>query len=315
MLDEGCLSIIRFGSVTSQSSLSADFFTYSPTLHNSSLRYFSTKSSRLSSLWLFSESILSPKFQRNQVSCLDSLLACVHNFANQSIGRTQRIGWASWVPTVAGDRWFAWQIVALLLLTNSVHDRIVHHIVVDMFTRFSNPISIAGNPSRFFDFLTSKAKDFQPSYGFNPQTDGISKGPNYCYQKDNYIIAMSKTVILNWAYENGFITLTDFKASRQIYLDHHNKKAINTALPGKILQACLISNATLFPKEYHHGFYSSLPGIGLKMRHLCAEAIYQNPVGPAIDCHCIRFCVKMGTIHASMSLQQMSDSLVLIYPP
>jgi hypothetical protein len=49
------------------------------------------------------------------------------------------------------------------------------------------------------------------------------------------------------------------------------------------------------------------------MRHLCAEAIYDVVVGPAIDCHCIRFCVSMGTIHATMTLEQMSSALVSIY--
>jgi hypothetical protein len=53
------------------------------------------------------------------------------------------------------------------------------------------------------------------------------------------------------------------------------------------LAKCAETSDTLFPKEYQSQFFPNLPGIELKMRNLCAEAIYDIVVGPAIDCHCI----------------------------
>jgi hypothetical protein len=97
------------------------------------------------------------------------------------------------------------------------------------------------------------------------------------------------------------------------YCDTKNKASLLRPIPGCWIRQCNESNHTLFPSTYMSSFYSNLPGIGLKMRHLCAEAIYNVIVGPAIDCHCIRFCVEMGTVHSSMTLEQMSTCLISIY--
>jgi hypothetical protein len=71
-----------------------------------------------------------------------------------------------------------------------------------------------------------------------------------------------------------------------------------------------MASSTLFPSIYNSHFYSELPGVGLKMKHLCAEAIHNIFVGPAIDCHCIRFFVEMGVVQASMSIEQMSSTII-----
>lgn len=51
------------------------------------------------------------------------------------------------------------------------------------------------------------------------------------------------------------------------------------------------------------------------MRNLCAEAIYNINVGPAIDCHCIRYGVEFGIVHASMSQEHMSQIMCQDFPP
>jgi hypothetical protein len=246
---------------------------------------------------------------------MDALKAVVHSFISSTKNNnTQRIGWANWVPSQKEERWYSWQITTLLLLTNSVKDTIVKQIVQVMFTRFPNPMTICEHPARFFDFLTSKAKDFFPlDSSFDPTSDAICKSPNYCYQKASYIVAMSKKVVLLWCYKNVFGSAQCWKGLREKYCDISSRESLCLPIPRYWIKSCTENTSTLFPKEYSCLFFEALPGIGLKMRHLCAEAIYNVLVGPAIDCHCIRFGVEMGTIHATMNLEQMSSSLIGIY--
>jgi hypothetical protein len=213
------------------------------------------------------------------------------------------------------ERWYSWQIVTLLLLTNSVKDNIVKDIVEAIFSRFPDPLAICDKPSTFLDFLTSNAKDFIPlERSFDRSTDGIAKSPNYCYQKARYIVAMSKRVVILWCQQHiSTSSLSCWKTLQDKYCNTTCLVSLCEPLPRIWLKKCAGDMSTLFPKEYSESFFSALPGIGLKMRHLCAEAIYDSVVGPAIDCHCIRFCIEMGTIHASMNLKQTSDCLIAIY--
>jgi hypothetical protein len=49
------------------------------------------------------------------------------------------------------------------------------------------------------------------------------------------------------------------------------------------------------------------------MRHLCSEAIYGTVIGPAIDCHCIRWCVEFGIVHSAMNVETMSRFIKKTY--
>jgi hypothetical protein len=51
----------------------------------------------------------------------------------------------------------------------------------------------------------------------------------------------------------------------------------------------------LFPPTYDDHFLNQLQGIGPKIRHLIAEAGYHQLIGPAVDCHMIRFTCCMGS--------------------
>ena len=144
-------------------------------------------------------------------------------------------------------------------------------------------------PIAVFDFLTSKGKTFQAlSSDFDPIQDGISKAANYCNQKACYIVAVSKMLILIWCNKN-VPTCARFPLDVLIsrYCDHRSIKSLILPIPNKWLEVVRNSDSSLFPLEYSHDFFSSLPGVGLKMRHLCSETIYDTVIGPAIDCHCI----------------------------
>jgi hypothetical protein len=51
----------------------------------------------------------------------------------------------------------------------------------------------------------------------------------------------------------------------------------------------------LFPPKYDANFLDQLQGVGPKIRHLIAEAGYHQLMGPAVDCHMIRFKCCMGS--------------------
>lgn len=315
----GCIVKDVGEETTSKSALSVDIYSYNSINHTSGLRYFPSLLSRRNEIDKFIMRIEHLKFKEMHQAFLDALKGTVLKFISSSskkqIIKTHRIGWAKWVPCGINERWYAWHIVSLLLLTNSVKDDIVKDIVEVMFARFDNPLTVSANPVKLLDFLTSKAKDFAPlGSSFDASKDTIMKGPNYCYQKASYILAMSKTVVLLWCHEHlKTCSSITWKTLQSKYCDTRNKESLLKPIPRNWLRECNDSNDTLFPATYSSSFYSNLPGIGLKMRHLCAEAIYNVVVGPAIDCHCIRFCVEMGTVHCSMPLEQMSTCLISIY--
>jgi endonuclease III len=51
----------------------------------------------------------------------------------------------------------------------------------------------------------------------------------------------------------------------------------------------------LFPPKYDAICFDQLQGVGPKIRHLIAEAGYHQSMGPAVDCHMIRFTCCMGS--------------------
>lgn len=229
---------------------------------------------------------------------------------------TYRIGWASWITIDCKERWYPWQVTTLLLLTNAVHDKVVRNMVQELFSRYPDPIKVCQNPDQFLDYITSRAKDFQPlSLSFDPGNDGISKGPNFCYQKSKFMLAMTKHVCLkallsivpNAEKINVLEQLETGCCPRMMY-------ALRRPVPGRWL-SLLESNyqETCFPKTFDKSFFDNLPGIGLKMTNLAAEQIYKQIMGPAIDCHCIRWSVSMGTVSAAHSVEQMSRALLHIF--
>ena len=228
----------------------------------------------------------------------------IKKFASKNSKSAPRIGWPNWISSCSSDRWYAWKIVVLLLLTNSVHDKIVRQIVDDLFLRYPNPLLVTKQSAAFLDFVTSKAKKFVPlSPGFDPMKDSITKGPDFCNQKAKNILHMTKVVILWWLVDN----IASIKALNVDSLSNKYclsmMESLLQPLPDTWLNEVEQSGAVLFPATYNHHFF----GIGLKMRNLCAEAIYHINIGPAIDCHCIRYGVEFGIVHASMSQEHMSQ--------
>ena len=318
MISNSTASVIRYASkLTSVRVLDSDIFSFSSASHVTGLRYFASTLARNHALDDFLHKTACPKFIAQHRNFMDDLKSEVVSFisAGHDNNNTRRIGWAKWVSAKKHDRWYPWQIATLLLLTNSVKDSLVQEMVQEMFSKFPNPLVICRNPPAFIDFLTSKAKDFTPlQRSFDQSSHGISKSPNYCHQKASYIVAMSKKVVLMWCYKNIAMSSSClFKSLEEKYCDTRNQESLCACIPIQWLRKCEHSQSSLFPLEYSDSFYSDLPGIGLKMRHLCAEAIYDVVVGPAIDCHCIRFCVEMGTVHGAMNLTQMSECLVSIF--
>lgn len=319
LTSKGCIVQHVGEETTSRSALSSDIFSYSSfPSHTSGLKYFSSSLARRHDLDIFIRRSGQSQFMKRHQVFMDSLKSTVLDYISSSsehVQKTQRIGWANWVPLQRHERWYAWQIVVLLLLTNSVKDDIVKDIVAKLFARFPNPLVLCMHPAQFLDFLTSKAKDFCPlDTNFDYSNGNIGKGPNFCYQKARFILATSKKVVLMWCSKNvSSCPSVPWETLMGKYCNRTDQESLCRPIPTEWLLQCDESQDTLFPKEYRSSFFSSLPGIGLKMRHLCAEAIYGLVVGPAIDCHCIRFCIEMGTIHACMNLEQMSTSLISIY--
>ena len=301
----------------STSSLTSDIFTthLEGIFRTFPYRHFPSTLIRKKSFEDFYQQSQCKLFVSTQREFFSSLQHLMDNCSFHTEQLSLRVGWSQWVPTKVTDRWFPWQIVSLLLLTNSVHDKIVCDIVSEMFSKFPNPIVISENPVRFIDFLTSQAKGFQPmSPDYDPMVHAIKKGPNYCYQKASYIVAMSKLVVISWCYRNvPTVNFYSLETLRSMYCDHTNLNSLSRPLPEHWLQAAITSSDTFFPSVYSHNFFSDLPGVGLKMRHLCSESIYADVIGPAIDCHCIRFAVEFGVVHAGMCIEQMSRSLLMIY--
>ena len=305
---------------TSASSSSCDCYTIHQVkaqgIKTFPIRHYPSVLSKKHSFDLFHQQAKSSCFVEQQRNFFSDLLNFMNSCSYYTEEHSLRVGWSSWVPSSPSHRWFPWQIVTLLLLTNSVHDKVVSDIASEMFRKFSTPIAVGMNPSRFIDFLTSKGKNFHPlCSSFDSKKDSISKAPNYCNQKANYIVAMSKKVILRWCLSNvpTCRTTLDYLVSR--YCDYKDINSLRRPIPSDWLLKAEESHSTLFPAEYSHEFYDSLPGVGLKMRHLCSETIYNSILGPAIDCHCIRFAVEMGCVHASMSVERMNDSLTSIFLP
>ncbi len=67
-------------------------------------------------------------------------------------------------------------------------------------------------------------------------------------------------------------------------------------VPDFILDTMAPDDDDLFPVSYDREFFRSLSGIGVKISNLIAEAIYGEVVGPAIDCHLLRFVVATGAV-------------------
>jgi hypothetical protein len=299
---------------STQSAISSDIFSYDGSCVKKShcgQRFFPNRESRAEAISHCTFISKQADFQfRFQAFFKELSVFVTGSMRTRSSIDSQRVGWAGWVPTKLGDRWHAWQITVLLLLTNAVHDKIVREMVKDLFTIFPDPFIICSTPFLFWDFLNCQAKDFTPkSPNFNQQKDGIGKGPNYCYQKTRFIIATTKLLVLRWCVCNisGLPSLPKVQIK---YTNTAEDESLLTPIPQAWLQLCQSSCNSLFPSNYDSHFYTNLPGVGLKMRHLCAEAIHCIYVGPAIDCHCIRFFVEMRVIQASMNIEQMSQTII-----
>lgn len=306
---------------TSSSTLSTDIFNYSSasdvdpnSIKTYPFRFFASSLAKKHSLEMFFQQIKSHHFVQKQRLFFGSLLDFMNTCSFYTEQHSQRVGWANWVPAKNNERWFSWQIVALLLLTNSVHDKVVSDISMQMFRKYDNPIEVASNPSLFIDFFTSKAKNFHPlTENFDCTSDGMTKAPNYCNQKAAYIVAMSKIVILRWCIKNEPSCHESLDNLISKYADHRSMVSLSQPIPSKWLNAVRCSSDTLFPSNYDPDFFKSLPGIGLKMQHLSSETLYSAPLGPAIDCHCIRFSVEFGCVHASMNIEHMNTALTTIF--
>jgi hypothetical protein len=260
--------------------------------------------------------------------------------------RPARLDWGDWTSAKPGERWYVWQLTVLLEYTSNVGDKIVKETLNELFghtsnalakgEHFDNPISVAKDPIAVFMFLTDKAKMndqarkiIKEKTGNKDVTEyenGVSKGMNHCFKKATYVCLMSQQLVLfHYLDTIGQCVFKanhklDYSAIRDVSLRNRIEGSFHPKAPLEPLPVFIIDYAenlseahTLFPRAYSDTFFRTLMGIGLKMRHLIAEKGYGINVGPAIDCHMIRFTVNVGTGYTFANIEQLSNFLLRIY--
>jgi hypothetical protein len=191
--------------------------------------------------------------------------------------RPPRLGWAVWVPTKLGELWHLFQLTALLVNTNGTGDDVVKRSIGELFRheslilsgeKFDNPFTFARDPLGAFTFLTARAAGAATSNG---AAAGISRGFNYGNNKAHNLIKIAKQLIVFKYCELHNRRLDD--VVKEIGMSYRHGSLL--PLPESIT-AMVPASLPLFPECYNADFLDSLHGVGLKMRHLLAEAGYQR---------------------------------------
>jgi hypothetical protein len=216
--------------------------------------------------------------QREYLSCLSTAVDCyISNLPDFT--KPSRLGWAAWVPTVPGDLWHLFQLTALLVNTNGTGDDIVKQSIGELFMHqssalgvvgnFDNPFTFARDPQGAFSFLTARGVGSTVLIG----EQGISKGFNYGNEKAKNLIKIAKQLIVFKYCELHDRQLHDVEEEIGSCYHHGSRQP----LPASIIDKVPV-NVPLFPEFYEETFLNSLHGVGTKIRHLLAEAGYQQLV-------------------------------------
>jgi hypothetical protein len=194
-----------------------------------------------------------------------------------------RFGWALWVIASPGTPFHRFQIAALLLHTNNVGDDSVKQLVHELFKRtssvtshkFDNPMTFVEDPMGAFQFLTARAAaNVESILSDTGQTavgteTGIQKGVNYGNVKALSLIFLAKQLVVA-----KYCDLLSRPFSRiQHELGSTYTHGSLEPLPASIVTA-VPHDVCLFPPTYDAPFLNSLHGVGVKIRHLLAEAGY-----------------------------------------
>jgi hypothetical protein len=189
--------------------------------------------------------------------------------------RPPRVGWAVWVPSKLGELSHLFQLTALLVNTNGTGDEVVKKSIGELFRhvssirageKFDNPFTFAGDPCGAFSFLTARA-----ALNAGSGAPGITRGFNYGNNKAHNLIKIAKQLIVF-----KYCKLQDCKLDdivKEIGTPYEHGSLL--PLPEYIMDA-VPCTVPLFPQCYDADFLNSLHGVGLKMRHLLAEAGYQR---------------------------------------
>jgi hypothetical protein len=198
-----------------------------------------------------------------------------------------RFGWALWVVASPGSPFHRFQIAALLLHTNNVGDLSVKQLVHELFkssssvtgNKFDNPLTFVEDPHGAFHFLTARAAAKVPRTGEDGMTAGedgtttlavgIRKGVNYGNVKALSLIFLAKQLVVSKYCE----LLSRPFSMIQRQLGRTFTHGSLEPLPASITKA-IPSDICLFPPIYDETFLNSLHGVGVKIRHLLAEAGY-----------------------------------------
>ena len=264
-------------------------------------RYYPTKSQWFLAFDHYSQNHLKNPVFRCKINCLLKDLATVVReipIAEQP----DRLSWKNWTTVAVGHRWHIAQIAMLCQLTSKVNDANVKVCLQGLFhktsarlgcgEKFDNPVSVCRDPETVFQLITMK--------GETAKLQGMGKGVNYCNKKAADLIRMCKQLVVM---SHG----RQVKQDPVSLINHYVKgQNVKTALPDWMLEKCLSSGDSCFPTLYNDEWTNNLPGIGVKMRHLLAEAGYGLNYGPALDCHMTRFVVAFCVCPAKSSDETMS---------
>jgi hypothetical protein len=228
-----------------------------------------------------------PQFILQQQKFLRAMSTAVNSYVgnlSESV-KPPRLGWAVWVPSKHGELWHLFQLTALLVSTNGTGDEVVKKSIGELFMhvssvcagkKFDNPFTFALDPLEAFLFLTARARGSAVS----SVSSGITCGLNYGNTKAHNLIKIAKQLIVFKYCQLQHRNLHDVVEDIGECYTH------GSLLP---LPAYIVDNVpdtvALFPECYDEKFLDSLHGVGLKIRHLLAEAGYKRlQVGRSLHC-------------------------------
>ena len=160
---------------------------------------------------------------------------------------------------------------------------------------------------------------------------GVTKGANYWVSKTKHLIYTAKILYVDFVVKHRLKLLKLDESAYQCTLQFIIKEygleksftveAMLLPLPEilvRYVHDILDSDpqARLLPETYDEAFFSRLYGIGPKCLSLIAEGCYNKVVGPAIDCHMIRYAICTGCACAlnAGNTDKFGEQLMTIFP-
>ena len=248
-------------------------------------RYFHSRGGRHIALQGFYRRHRDPAFLGRQEQLLESLWGAILS----SGAKPPRPEWKAWVTAQPGSSDHVFQLLVLLLQSNSARDDILAISAKEMFSQFGLPFAICQHPASFYYFLTTSTNSLKDDTTTDMDGDGpsISKGYNYCYQKAQNVIKLSKQLVA-LAYSKCSGTSME-RLDQEPWLAYGSMDPV----PSEIIDS-IPQGMRLLPDVFDPIFLNRLQGVGPKIRNLVAEAGYGTIAGPALDCHMMRYTVCLG---------------------